>query len=148
VWTILHQLTDIMRVISEAPFDVSSGCTLVLVSCVAPLTEVTIYPYIKHELQRQLISSQMLPQHKADARGGGAVLPLQPAVAFANIGELSIDVLICTMEAQLVARLDSDNVLPCVGNNAYQMQPPGLLATPMELYKVPGESCMQHPERL
>lgn len=68
---------------------------------------------------------------------------LQPAVAFANIGELSIDLLVCTLKAQPVARLDSDNLLACVGNNAYQLQPPGLLATALELYQVPGEHMVQ-----
>lgn len=65
--------------------------------------------------------------------------PQQPAVAFANIGELSIDLLVASLKAQLVARLDSDNLLSCVGNNAYSPQPPGLLATAAELYRVPGE---------
>lgn len=64
---------------------------------------------------------------------------LQPAVAFANIGELAIDVLITTLQAQLVARLDTPNLMACVGNNAYQPQPAGLLATAAELYSVPGE---------
>lgn len=63
----------------------------------------------------------------------------QPAVAFANIGELSIDLLVCTLKAQLVARLDSENLLACVGNNAYQPQPSGLLATALELYQAPGK---------
>lgn len=63
---------------------------------------------------------------------------MQPAVAFANVGELSIDLLVCTLKAELVARVDSENVLACVGNNAYQLQPPGVLATAMELYHVPG----------
>lgn len=70
---------------------------------------------------------------------------LQPAVAFANIGELSIDLLVCTLKAQPAARLDSDNLLACVGNNAYEVQPPGLLATALELYQVPGESAGQSP---
>lgn len=65
--------------------------------------------------------------------------PLQPAVAFANVGELAIDVLVCTLKAQLAARLDDENLLACVGNNAYSTQPPGLLATALELYQVPGE---------
>jgi hypothetical protein len=60
-------------------------------------------------------------------------------VAFANIGELSVDLLVHNLMAALVARLDSDNILACVGNNAYDVQPPGLLATALELYHVPGE---------
>lgn len=68
----------------------------------------------------------------------------QPAVAFANIGELSIDLMVCTLKAQPAARLDSDNLLACVGNNAYESQPPGLLATALELYQVPGESTGQN----
>lgn len=64
---------------------------------------------------------------------------LQPAVAFANVGELAVDLLVCTLEAQPVARLDSENLLACVGNNAYNLQPAGLLATALELYQVPGK---------
>jgi hypothetical protein len=64
---------------------------------------------------------------------------LQPAVAFANVGELAVDLLVCTLKAHPVARLDSDNLLACVGNNAYNLQPAGLLATALELYQVPGE---------
>eukprot|EP00775_Hariotina_reticulata_P004645 gene4645-4897_t len=63
---------------------------------------------------------------------------LQPAVAFANIGELAVDVLICTLKAVLIARLDDDNILACVGNNAFSPQPAGLLATALELYQIPG----------
>lgn len=63
---------------------------------------------------------------------------VQPAVAFANIGELALDVLVCTLKAHLAARLDDDNLLACAGNNAYSLQPPGLLATALELYQVPG----------
>jgi proteasome assembly chaperone 2 len=70
--------------------------------------------------------------------GGMACTRPQPAVAFANVGELAVDVLVTTLGAQLAARLDSPNLLACVGNNAYQPQPPGLLATAAELYHVPG----------
>jgi hypothetical protein len=63
----------------------------------------------------------------------------QPAVAFANIGELAVDVLVCTLKAQLVARLEDENLLACAGNNAYSLQPAGLLATALELYQVPGK---------
>jgi hypothetical protein len=66
----------------------------------------------------------------------------QPAVAFANVGELAVDVLVCTLKAQLAARLDDENLLACAGNNAYSMQPPGLLATALELYQVPGGSML------
>lgn len=68
-------------------------------------------------------------------------------MAFANIGELSVDLLVHNLMAELVARLDSDNILACVGNNAYTLQPPGLLATALELYHVPGErGAMQRLE--
>lgn len=49
-----------------------------------------------------------------------------------------MDVLVCTLKAQLVARLDEPDLLACAGNNAYSLQPPGLLATALELYQVPG----------
>ncbi|KAF8058335.1 psmG2 [Scenedesmus sp. PABB004] len=67
----------------------------------------------------------------------GGVL-LAPAVAFANIGELALDALIASLGAARVARLDDANVLAVVGNNAFTPDPPGLLATALELYSVPG----------
>lgn len=124
--TLLHNIMRVISTSGDSEVNAPQGFTLVLVSPAGLLA------HRSHQIKHCNL--------------GGVVHALQPAVAFANIGELSIDVLICTMEAQLIARLDSDNVLPCVGNNAYQMQPPGLLATPMELYKVPGETCMQHLE--
>jgi hypothetical protein len=51
-------------------------------------------------------------------------------------------VLVCTLKAQLAARLDDENLLACAGNNAYSMQPPGLLATALELYQVPGKATL------
>uniref|UniRef100_A0A383VH44 Proteasome assembly chaperone 2 n=1 Tax=Tetradesmus obliquus TaxID=3088 RepID=A0A383VH44_TETOB len=83
------------------------------------------------------MSVQLYKAGDADPELQGAVLVL-PAVAFANIGELTVDVLVCTLKAQLVARLDEPDLLACAGNNAYSLQPPGLLATALELYQVPG----------
>eukprot|EP00878_Enallax_costatus_P010526 GHUV01010991.1.p1 GENE.GHUV01010991.1~~GHUV01010991.1.p1 ORF type:complete len:296 (+),score=104.94 GHUV01010991.1:234-1121(+) len=74
----------------------------------------------------------------AEARDLGGATWILPAVAFANIGELAIDVIITTLKCQLVARLDDDNILACVGNNAYEPEPQGQLATALELYQVPG----------
>jgi proteasome assembly chaperone 2 len=59
---------------------------------------------------------------------------LQPAVAHANIGELAIDCLISSYGLPLVARLEDDNMLPVVGNDAYTQASPGTLATALEVY--------------
>lgn len=69
----------------------------------------------------------------------------QPAVTSANLGQLALDVLISSLIGpapnkglRLAARLDCDNVLPCVGNDAYAHQQPGTLATALELYHLQG----------
>lgn len=65
------------------------------------------------------------------------LIPFQPAVAHASVGELATDVLVATLGAQLYGRLENDNVLPCCGNDAYTLDPPGTLATSLELYAAP-----------
>ena len=65
-------------------------------------------------------------------------LPLQPAVTYANVGELAVDVLISSLRPVLVARLESTDVLACVGNDAYSRAQPGTRTTPLELFQLPG----------
>ncbi len=61
----------------------------------------------------------------------------QSAVAFANIGELAVDALITTLQLPLAAYCEDDNVLPCVGNDAYSSSACGELAMPLELFGLP-----------
>ncbi|GLC38703.1 hypothetical protein PLESTB_000592500 [Pleodorina starrii] len=74
----------------------------------------------------------------------GAIVVL-PAVAYANVGELAIDVLVATLRPKSLGAVESVNVLPVVGNDAYDVDPspqqpqqPGRLATALELFSVPG----------
>jgi hypothetical protein len=109
------------------------GATLVLVRCLPCYRLKPIFPTTVAHPTTAALAQVLLGVFLC------LCLVLQPAVAFANIGELSIDLLVCTLKAQPVARLDSDNLLACVGNNAYELQPSGLLATALELYQVPGK---------
>lgn len=55
-------------------------------------------------------------------------------MGFANVGELALDVLVASLAAPLAARLESANVLPVAGNDAYDAARPGTLATALELF--------------
>ncbi|KXZ42832.1 hypothetical protein GPECTOR_115g326 [Gonium pectorale] len=60
-----------------------------------------------------------------------------PAVTYANVGELAIDVLVSTLQPRSLGALESVNVLPAVGNDAYDVGPsgrPGTLSTALELF--------------
>lgn len=70
-----------------------------------------------------------------DWRNAVIVLPL---IGHANIGELALDVLISCFNAQLVGRLDHPALLPAAGNDPWNVDNPGTLATGLELYQVPG----------
>ncbi|EFJ50012.1 hypothetical protein VOLCADRAFT_120700 [Volvox carteri f. nagariensis] len=73
----------------------------------------------------------------------GAVVVL-PAVTYANVGELAVDVLVATLKPEFLGAVESANVLPVVGNDAYDLDPspsaqqPGGLATALELFKIHG----------
>jgi proteasome assembly chaperone 2 len=73
----------------------------------------------------------------------------QPAVAFANVGELAVDAIVATLRLPLVARGADPNVLPASGHDAYDhlaaagatgaaaapaAPPPSAAATSLELY--------------
>ncbi len=49
----------------------------------------------------------------------------QPAVTHANVGELAVDVLVASLGPQPLGALESHNVLPAVGNDAYDGSSPG-----------------------
>ncbi|PNH04000.1 Proteasome assembly chaperone 2 [Tetrabaena socialis] len=68
----------------------------------------------------------------------GAVVVL-PAVTYANVGELAVDVLVATLRPRPLGPLESNNVLPAVGNDAFDdTAGPGTLSTALELYSVEG----------
>lgn len=56
----------------------------------------------------------------------------QPALSIGNVGQLAVDLLISSLEAEKIGCLDDPNVLPCVGNDAYTPSPVGKLALPLE----------------
>lgn len=57
-----------------------------------------------------------------------------PALSIGNVGQLALDLLISTTEAERVGYLDDPFILPCVGNDAYGPIPQGNLALPAEVY--------------
>ena len=58
-------------------------------------------------------------------------------MAQGNVGELAIDVLIASLGATRVATLGHEDVLPCIGNDPYDMSSPGSLCTSLELFELP-----------
>ncbi|KAG2482237.1 hypothetical protein HYH03_018820 [Edaphochlamys debaryana] len=79
----------------------------------------------------------------------GAVVVL-PAVSYANVGELAVDVLVASLQPASLGPVESVNVLPAVGNDAFDAAGPGpraglagpsgggALCTALELFGVPG----------
>ncbi len=68
----------------------------------------------------------------------------QPAVTYANVGELAVDVLVATVRPQSLGAVESVDVLPVVGNDAYDVdQQAGRLATALELFAVPGKGRLK-----
>lgn len=67
------------------------------------------------------------------AKGSTLVVP---AVSFGNVGQLATDLLLQTMRAQRVAYLRCRHIVPMVGNDAFDMGEPGVLVTPLELFRL------------
>ncbi|XP_047341775.1 proteasome assembly chaperone 2 [Impatiens glandulifera] len=57
-----------------------------------------------------------------------------PALSIGNVGQLAVDLLISSTRAARIGYLDDPNVLPCVGNDPYSPDSPGLLTLPLEAY--------------
>ncbi|XP_057783007.1 uncharacterized protein LOC131000885 isoform X2 [Salvia miltiorrhiza] len=58
-----------------------------------------------------------------------------PALSIGNVGQLAVDLLISSLEAEKIGCLDDQNVLPCVGNDAYSPSPLGKLVLSLEAYE-------------
>ena len=71
------------------------------------------------------------------------IIAAQPAVTHANVGELALDVLVATLQPEYLGPLEDANILPCVGNDAFDPATPGTLSTALELFRVPGEQSSQ-----
>lgn len=57
---------------------------------------------------------------------------MQPAVSVGNVGQLAADLLINSCGMTRVGLLDTDLVVPAVGNDAYDSDAPGTLHTQLE----------------
>ncbi|KAF2068665.1 hypothetical protein CYY_010010 [Polysphondylium violaceum] len=58
-----------------------------------------------------------------------------PALTLGNVGQLSIDLLICTYKFERVGFIVDSNILPIVGNDTYTPKGQGVLSTSIEVYK-------------
>mmetsp|Transcript_13676 Transcript_13676/g.34449 ORF Transcript_13676/g.34449 Transcript_13676/m.34449 type:complete len:258 (-) Transcript_13676:352-1125(-) len=67
----------------------------------------------------------------------GATL-LLPGVSIGNVGQLAVDLLVHSLKLRRVGFLESQYVLPSVGNDAYSATGTGKLAVEMELYGADG----------
>ncbi|KAJ4962566.1 hypothetical protein NE237_022505 [Protea cynaroides] len=63
-----------------------------------------------------------------------------PALSIGNVGQLAVDLLVSSTRADKIGYLDDPLVLPCVGNDAYEPVPRGLLALPLEAYDSPSNA--------
>eukprot|EP00198_Chlamydomonas_reinhardtii_P005486 XP_001694822.1 predicted protein [Chlamydomonas reinhardtii] len=82
---------------------------------------------------------QCSPQALEALRGAFIVLP---AVTYANVGELALDVLVTSLAPVTpLGPLESANCLPVVGNDAFDAvdgNTTGVLTTALELFSIPG----------
>ncbi|XP_023641863.1 proteasome assembly chaperone 2 [Capsella rubella] len=58
-----------------------------------------------------------------------------PALSIGNVGQLAVDLLVSSTDAERIGYLDDPNLLPCVGNDAYGPLPCGEIALPFEVYE-------------
>ncbi|XP_076347941.1 proteasome assembly chaperone 2-like [Tachypleus tridentatus] len=63
---------------------------------------------------------------------------IQPAVAVGNVGQLTVDLLLSTLEVELVGRLHSTAFLPLVGPDPFYAEPKGIV-TSCQVYH-----CLAH----
>ncbi|KAG2423936.1 hypothetical protein HXX76_014877 [Chlamydomonas incerta] len=82
---------------------------------------------------------QCSPSAQEALRGAIVVLP---AVTYANVGELALDVLVTSLApVTALGPVESANCLPVVGNDAFDAADsgaPGVLTTALELFSIPG----------
>lgn len=57
-----------------------------------------------------------------------------PALSIGNVGQLAVDLLVCSTKGERIGYLDDPNVLPCIGNDAYVGTSLGELALSLEAY--------------
>eukprot|EP01120_Amphizonella_sp_Union-15-10_P002808 TRINITY_DN13098_c0_g1_i1.p1 TRINITY_DN13098_c0_g1~~TRINITY_DN13098_c0_g1_i1.p1 ORF type:complete len:253 (+),score=39.73 TRINITY_DN13098_c0_g1_i1:82-840(+) len=59
-----------------------------------------------------------------------------PCLSVGNVGQLALDVLISTSSAERVGYFYSSQVLPVVGNDAYDVSPSGVLSVNLEVFQL------------
>ena len=62
---------------------------------------------------------------------------LQPCVGSANVGQLTIDLIVATLHLPCVGQLETSSVLPCAGLDAFDHQP-GQIALSVQLFALRG----------
>ncbi|KAH7425518.1 hypothetical protein KP509_11G058700 [Ceratopteris richardii] len=62
---------------------------------------------------------------------------IMPALSIGNVGQLVVDLLISSSVAHKVGYLDSECILPCIGNDPYNEFSRGELAVALEVYEEP-----------
>ena len=72
----------------------------------------------------------------------GATLVVACA-SHANVGQLAVDLLACTLQLPRAAVLLSPHLLPCCGNDALACAPRGALCTSLEAHARPGLALLQ-----
>jgi proteasome assembly chaperone 2 len=73
------------------------------------------------------------PQNGTTPDLKGSVLVL-PALSLGNVGQLAIDAMIVTLDAEKVGYLEDEAVIPVIGNDVFTRLGSGVVATAMEVY--------------
>lgn len=63
---------------------------------------------------------------------------MQPCVGSANVGQLTIDLVVATLQLPCIGHLETSSVLPCAGLHAFDHQP-GQIALSLQLFAHHGQ---------
>ncbi|MED6150639.1 hypothetical protein PIB30_074351 [Stylosanthes scabra] len=77
---------------------------------------------------------EFVPEESKHLREDCSTL-IVPALSIGNVGQLTADLMVSSMDAERVGYLDDPYVLPCVGNDAYGPSPQGILSLTLEVYE-------------
>lgn len=85
-------------------------------------------------LQHNSSAMEFFPSDTASSTRDAATLVL-PALSIGNVGQLTVDLIISSLQAQKIGFLDDPNVLPCVGNDPFATIDSGELTVALEVYE-------------
>jgi len=66
-----------------------------------------------------------------------------PLLTLGNVGQLSVDLIVSTFSFEKIGLLDSEYVIPLIGNDTFTANGTGVLSTAVEVFQKPGITIVQ-----